>query len=272
MSLIIKNGIEYAGGGGGIPYSATLLYDTENVFAANTTITLYDAWTNYDELRIYCYWKEKTQTPNYYAHRAMMTITKATLNWSLSELGETGAYRGLCDLIGSYEQDGIYSAWGIRATTISSITCMGKHVGRWSADACVIKEIYGITYGSGGINSTAQKYSYLEHVIGYWIDSSPVYEKTIHIQPTGNTNDYVTAEAIQDIDVVIDSSFTAKRVETYGTYYYTGTGSVSPEAVAYNQYKLGIRVSSGNVQYYVSGYGAAITDIWATIRYTKTST
>lgn len=271
MSLIIKNGVEYAGSGGGIPYSATLLYDIENVFAANTTITLYDAWTNYDELRIYCYWKETAQTPNYYAHRAMMTITKETLTWSLSEFGQTGAYRGTCDLIGSYEQDGIYSAWGIYVTTTSSITCKSKFVGRWSANTCVIKEIYGIKYGSGGINSNAQKYSYLEHVIGYWVDGSPVYEKTIHIQPTGNTNDYVTAEAIQDVDVVIDNSFTAKRVQYGYTYYYTGTGAVMPESVSLNQYKIGIRVSSGNVQYYVSGYDTAITDIWATIKYTKTA-
>mgnify|MGYP003305820586 FL=1 len=74
MSLIIKNGIEYAGGGEGIPFSQSLIFDTETDFAAGATINLLDSWNNYDELRIYCYWKETAQTPNYYAHRAMMTI------------------------------------------------------------------------------------------------------------------------------------------------------------------------------------------------------
>lgn len=132
--------------GGGSAYTKTLLYDTETPFAIGSTITFPNNWSDFDELRIYCYWKETVQTPNYYAHRAMMTITNETLTWSLNEFGQTGQYRGLCDLLGSYEQNGIYSSWGIKATTVDSITCVAKYVGRWSADACVIKEIYGIKY------------------------------------------------------------------------------------------------------------------------------
>lgn len=135
-----------SGGGGGSAFTKTLLYDTETPFDAGSTITFQNDWSDFDELRIYCYWKETTQTPNYYAHRAMMTITKETLTWSLNEFGQTGQYRGLCDLLGSYEQYGIYSSWGIKVTTVNSITCVDKHVGRWSVNDCVIKEIYGIKY------------------------------------------------------------------------------------------------------------------------------
>lgn len=262
MSLIIKNGIEYAGGGGGIPYSATLLYDTENVFAANTTITLYDAWTNYDELRIYCYWKEKTVTPNYYSHRAMMTLTKATLNWSLSELGQTGTYRGLCDLLGSYDQDGVYSSWEICATTTNSITCMVKRVGRWSADACVIKEIYGITYGSGGINSTAQKYSYLEHVIGYWVDGSPVYEKTIHIPQYTQAS---TTVQVPGLASLVHAEGIALRnggsMQLAVPYYVTSDYYL----FIYSQQTDSITFETG------TGFRQYYTELYLTIRYTKTA-
>lgn len=115
------------------------------------------------------------------------------------------------------------------------------------------------------------EYSTTEHEVGTWIDGSKIYSKTIHVQPTGNTSDYVTAESLTDADIIISTEFVAKRynqqIDT--TYYYTGNGSTYPEALEYSSYKLGARVSAGNIQYYVAGYGAQITDMWITLLYTK---
>ena len=135
-----------SGGGGGSAFTKTLLYDTETTFDVGSTITFPKNWSEFDELRIYCYWKETAQTPNYYAHRAMMTITNESLEWSLNEFGQTGQYRGLIDVLGSHERGGVYSSWGIKVTTTDSITCMTKNVGAWKVNDCVIKEIYGIKY------------------------------------------------------------------------------------------------------------------------------
>lgn len=117
----------------------------------------------------------------------------------------------------------------------------------------------------------AVDYSTTEKEVGTWIDGSSVYQKTIHVQPSGNTSDYVTAESLTDADIVISTEFVAKRynqsIDT--TYYYTGNGSTYPESLEYSSYKLGARVSAGNVQYYIAGYGAQITDMWITLMYTK---
>ena len=128
--------------------------------------------------------------------------------------------------------------------------------------------------GSGKWTSNgvpAIHYSEDEHIVGTWMDGATLYEKTLHVQPTGNVNDYTTFASISDINVVLSTQFFAKRYTNGFTYYYTGNGTSSPEAASLTQYKLGIRISNGNVQYYVSGYGTEITDIYVTIRYTKTS-
>lgn len=254
-------------GGGGIALKT--LYNTFNNFSVGTNITLSDSVENYDEIRIYAAYNEQ-DSGSYYTHRAIVRIDAQSALWSISEQGQGGNFRGWIDFVASFESSSMYVSYCVRFTDTTTLNCQKKSIGSWQAVKTGIEKIVGVRYIAGG-NAT-HNYSADEQVIGTWIDGSSVYEKTIHIQPAGDTSDYTTAEAIQDVDVVIDSSFTAKRVETFGTYYYTGTGVVMPEGVSLNQYKIGVRVSSGNVQYYINGYGVAITDIWATVKYTKTAT
>ena len=132
--------------------------------------------------------------------------------------------------------------------------------------------MYFITDANGdGSQFQPVIYSTSEREIGVWTDGKPLYEKTIHIQPNGNTQDYTNAEAISNIEVVVDCEFLAKRQDSGNVWYYTGNGSTYPESINYSQYKLGVRVSGGYVQYYINGYDTEITDIWATVQYTKST-
>ena len=126
-----------------------------------------------------------------------------------------------------------------------------------------------ITDETGG--GDYHEYSTSEKVVGKWIDDSMVYEKTFHIQPSGNVSDYADVDTIST-DKVISIKLVAKRQDASNTWYYQGEGAISQELPNYNNYKIGARVYDGKLQYFLLGYGTEIKDVWFTVRYTKVST
>lgn len=231
---------DISGGGGGSGYSETILWSgSETPSTSGTQINLSDNISNYDEIVF-------VMDTDYVGSNSFL-VSQLTI-------GE--------DYIGTIYAPSHYGAfWSYDTDTTITIKSQS------SANLKTYTKVIGIKYGG----ASGHNYSTTEHIIGTWVDGSILYEKTIHIQPSGNTSDYVTAEAISGINAVIDASFTAIRQSDGNTWYYTGNGSTYPESLDYSNYKLGVRVSGGNLQYYIAGYGTQITDIYATIRYTKTS-
>lgn len=123
----------------------------------------------------------------------------------------------------------------------------------------------------GGSGSTEHNYSTTEQAVGTWIDGSTIYEKTIHKSNSQSTFvDFEDIETIPNTNEMLSIEFIAKRELQNNEYlYYTGCGSVMPEYS--NDYKISTRFYNSNLQYYIAGYGTQITDLWITIRYTKTS-
>lgn len=102
-----------------------------------------------------------------------------------------------------------------------------------------------------------------------WIDDKPVYELTIHVENTTETfADYVTVASVTDgIGTLIDLRGTAKRVINDGVFWYEAPSR--PEQGVSYQYSIGLRATANDIQYRIDGYGAEITDLYITVRYTK---
>lgn len=136
---------ENANESGGSSYSETTLYNTFTAFSANADITLSDDADKYDEIQIYfCY--NETGDGNYYTHRRVERVSKSTVLWSISERQETGNDRGILDMIGSFQDSGIYCSWRVYFTNKTTLHCVGKTDRTWSADKLGIEKIVGVKY------------------------------------------------------------------------------------------------------------------------------
>ncbi len=118
--------------------------------------------------------------------------------------------------------------------------------------------------------SSEHHYSTTEQIVGTWIDGSVIYEKTYHIIPNGDTS-YTAFDNIFDLNLMLSMVFTAKRFDSVNdhTWFYTGSGSTSPEPAPYRDYKIAVRIFDNNLEYSIAGYGTEITDIWCVVQYTK---
>lgn len=110
-------------------------------------------------------------------------------------------------------------------------------------------------------------YSLTEREIGVWTDGKPLYEKTVHHTNQLTTfSDYVTIETIANIDTVVSITGIALR---RGTMWYVIPSR--PEFSNNYKYMISCRVYSGSIQYIIDQYGDQVTDMYITVRYTKTS-
>lgn len=128
--------------------------------------------------------------------------------------------------------------------------------------------------GSGNWNTDGVPtvhYSTSEQVIGTWIDGKPLYKKTVHVANSqGSFSDYVTIETMTDLKMSVSADFTARRyIAGAGEWFISGNGTARAEQN--DTYYIGVRVFNQNLQYVIGGYGTQITDLWITVRYTKTT-
>lgn len=138
---------------------------------------------------------------------------------------------------------------------------------------------YGIQTGTTHSKFQPVIYSTEEREIGVWTDGKPLYEKTFYKLNTQSTfSDFIKFADIDNPETVISILWNAKRDLGNNSYLlYTGDGSSWTEAgVSGSSYIEGygifFRVSdSGELQYRIGQYGTSITDIWATVQYTKST-
>lgn len=130
--------------------------------------------------------------------------------------------------------------------------------------------VYGIQQGSQETTKN-EIYSTDERAVGTWIDGSTVYQKTVHYVNTRSSfSDYETIETISNINIPIKIDFIAKRVSGSSFIYMTGNGSTHPEQSI--NYSIMARIYMQDLQYMITQYGTEISDMWFTIKYTKSTT
>lgn len=113
-------------------------------------------------------------------------------------------------------------------------------------------------------------YSFEEREVGVWTDGKPLYERTFYKRNTTQTfNDFIDFATIDDFAECISIEWTARR-SAGGGLQYTGNGAAITEANL--TYGILFRITStGVLQYNIRNYGTDINDMWATVRYTKTT-
>ena len=117
-------------------------------------------------------------------------------------------------------------------------------------------------------------YSFEERVIGVWTDGKPLYEKTFYKDNLATTfSDFVKFADMDNPETFVSIRWTAIRdlsiVGGSGILKYTGNGASYTEAQSTNYYIL--MRGSGNELQYRLGDNYGITEMWATVQYTKTT-
>lgn len=222
-------------GGGGVSFEEEQLYKASSISFSNITVD-WD-WNDYDLYILYS-------------------------NDDLTQSGESTVLtkEKITDLISNQQQISLYPyAYGacIYTPTANQLTANSN------TNYFTIIEIIGIKLGGSG-GSSEVTYSTTEHKVGTWIDGSNLYERTINIT-TGSF------PATQDMDISNYIDSTEVVHESIGVFNYTYEGA---------SYALPINGSSANILYWNGVYKLRLslgpgwldsTDIYITIRYTKTT-
>ncbi|MBR1703091.1 MAG: hypothetical protein IJ716_14285 [Lachnospiraceae bacterium] len=113
-------------------------------------------------------------------------------------------------------------------------------------------------------------YSTEEREIGVWTDGKPLYQKTVHIQNTVSSfSDYINGIYMPEVDTAISMNFVALRNVNGSIIQICGNAMSRAETLT--NYMIGLRMFNGYLQYRCDTYGSAITDIYVTLQYTKTT-
>lgn len=127
---------------------------------------------------------------------------------------------------------------------------------------------YFIKDAGGGGGSSSHNYSTTEQVIGTWINSKPVYEKTFVFTPTALTT-LIDVSGLQIEDLI----------ERKGTFTRNAGGTIQQKAIeyrtessAYNNYGIQCELRDTNLYVSITGYTyTEITQFRITLQYTKTN-
>lgn len=144
-------------------------------------------------------------------------------------------------------------------------------------DAQTLADGQGIVYDAtaqkwkNGAVSGGHTYSTTEHIVGTWIDGSPVYEKTQYISALpSSVGDWVNyPHGISNFDRLISVSSTAYNStvpQQLNIPHVSATSGASPTAP-----QIAISVSETNIAFIV-GQDRSSWEAYVTIRYTKSST
>jgi hypothetical protein len=124
---------------------------------------------------------------------------------------------------------------------------------------------YGGSGGSGGVIYLPTIYSDEEREVGVWRDGKPLYQKTISFGALPNSTSKSVAHGISDLDKIVDFSALAKRPSPFNiiplpSSHYQSTSA--QQEISFNATNITIR--NGN-------NASAYTDVYVTLRYTKTT-
>ena len=134
--------------------------------------------------------------------------------------------------------------------------------------------VYGIQTGTTHSKFQPVIYSTEEREIGVWTDGKPLYEKTFYKNNLATTfSDFVKFADMDNPETFVSIKWSAIRdlstVGGSGILKYTGNGASYTEAQNTNYYIL--MRGSGNELQYRLGNNYGITEMWATVQYTKTT-
>ena len=107
-------------------------------------------------------------------------------------------------------------------------------------------------------------YSTEEHVVGTWIDGSTLYEKTIEIGSVNASQSKDVAHNISNFGMLVD--FSCVAINTAENKW-----NVIPRVDNADTYQRGISVSNSSITIGQSSNAQALTNCYATLRYTKSS-
>ena len=132
-------------------------------------------------------------------------------------------------------------------------------------------QIYGIQTGTTHSKFQPVIYSLEEREIGVWTDGKPLYEKTFYKDNLQTTfSDFIKFVDMDNPETFVSIRWTAIRdLGQDGIFKYTGNGASYTEAGSTNYYIL-MRGRGSELQYRL-GDNYGITEMWATVRYTKTT-
>lgn len=118
-------------------------------------------------------------------------------------------------------------------------------------------DVYAPSGGGGG----SVNYSETEHVIGTWIDSKPLYEKTINFGALTNNTNKSVAHGIADVKTIIEATG------------YTYNGSLWVGVPYANSGNAAISIWCDATYVYIRPYNDrhTSTETYITLRYTKTT-
>lgn len=159
---------------------------------------------------------------------------------------------------------------GDEATVKGTINQIGDYVAKEQTHSTLnttskklIGAINELAAGGGGGGGSSHDYSTTEHIVGTWIDGSPVYEKTFN--PTVTAADQTFAHGISNLGVVVDiyGSCTYNNQSEWVCLPYTATSYTYCIALG-NVTSTTFRIQRG------SGF-SSLQNVFVTIRYTKSS-
>ena len=130
----------------------------------------------------------------------------------------------------------------------------------------------GMIIQNGRIFATGEeyhKYSTEEHVVGVWVDGKPLYEKTIY-NAGGTSGVWTFNHNISNLEMITEANGGC-IVHGYSDYSQISCQTLprtSPDSA-----NIGIvGISDSFVSMYVNdAFGNRVTDIYITLRYTKSS-
>ena len=123
-----------------------------------------------------------------------------------------------------------------------------------------------VAYGPDvvGIQGEVKKYSTEEHVVGEWIDGSPIYEKTISCGALPNATTKNTPHEISNLKELISLDGVSMSNTTFINLPHTNAINISNCVEVYATLTNIVIRSSADVTAYIKTY--------ITLRYTKTTT
>lgn len=113
------------------------------------------------------------------------------------------------------------------------------------------------------IINSGKLYSYIESMIGTWVDGTPVYRKVIPFGALPNNTSKSVAHNINNLNKVISLTAFANSSAS------SGGGIPIPHAV--NQYPTTLYIDYTNVTIITTNDRTAYTDTYIIVEYTKTT-
>lgn len=119
--------------------------------------------------------------------------------------------------------------------------------------------------GTMVLSSTVENYTTAEHVVGRWIDGKAIYQKTVSVGNISAGTAATVAHGINNINMVIN-------YEGIGFNTTESRWNSLPRVDDDVTYQRGFTIDSTNINIQGASHSQAMTDVYVTIWYTKSTT